>query len=166
MVNFPEIQPRGEAKIYALDAYRAQRHQAPRQERLRRLGTRFIPLVGALVFAGVGVARCDNNTRSNLFVQLNRGDALELYKSKQIDPSKVVLLRADESGMAWDLADKIATPGGATESVAWYEISPQADGQGDPGVQAGEVYVVARSLVDESAAQQKGLLISPEQLPR
>ncbi len=112
----------------------------------RRLvaGAAVLALIGGAVEAGHTIVE-DNKLAS----QLTSPNALNKYAHNEIDPNKAVVIKVNDAnnGTAWDVAVNIKKDNVDVRDLA-DEIAPQADAQGDPGVEPGETFVVNPEYVD------------------
>ncbi len=87
--------------------------------------------------------------------QLSDANALASYKRGEIDPSKAIVIKVTDAdnGTPDGYAISIKNKNSVTSDLS-SEIRPQADGQGYPGVEPGELYVVNRDLLSEQAIDE------------
>lgn len=87
---------------------------------------------------------------------LQKPDALKRYLAGTAfvgdNREKVVLVEADDF-MPPDTFAKILKKDNDSQDDLKRQIMPQADGQGDPGVQPGEQFVLERDLLSDEALQ-------------
>lgn len=94
---------------------------------------------GLAVLLGAGIADAVNDARADNTIdrQVSSPDALARLQAGQIDPTKVVVVTAHESGTAWNMADRLNPTGDIRE------VSDVIDAQAGPnGVQQGEQFVI------------------------
>lgn len=68
-------------------------------------------------------------------------------------PAKMVQIEAPGSGTAWDFAREIRDKDASLREVSSL-IADQADKQGYPGVEPGEIYTLPDDLISEESEQQ------------
>lgn len=91
-----------------------------------------------------------------MVTNLRNPDALKSYLAGTAfvgsNREKVVLVEADDT-MPPDKFARILKKDNESQVDLKYQIMPQADGQGYPGVQAGEQFVLERDLLSEEAIE-------------
>ena len=83
--------------------------------------------------------------------QAQNVQVMEDYKSTGDVPEGSVVIESDQHGTAWDYSSDVAAEDGFDDLVDI--VSDQANAQGVPGVEQGEVYVVPADAVNPEVAQ-------------
>jgi hypothetical protein len=116
----------------------------PNSYHLTRRGRIAASVAGAslavLLSAGIADAVSDAKADNAIDRQVSSPDALARLQAGQIDPTKVVVVTAPESGTAWNMAGSLNPTGDIRE------VSDVIDAQAGPdGVQEGEKFVIDKN---------------------